>query len=212
MSDKSNDARFWNRLARKYAAGPIGDMAGYERTIERVRAHLKSTDQVLEFGCGSDMTALKLAPAVGRYLATDISSEMIDIGREKAQAENVANIEFQVASLEQAPWPDASFDAILGFNILHLVKDRVDTLRAVHRLLKPGGMFLSKTPCMSEMNPIFRLAVPLMRLVRMAPHVGFFTAKELESEITAAGFEILAHERHASGGKDARPFLVARKA
>ena len=29
----TNDARFWDRIARKYAADPIADSAGYERTI-----------------------------------------------------------------------------------------------------------------------------------------------------------------------------------
>ncbi|WP_338000423.1 hypothetical protein [Chelativorans sp. YIM 93263] len=35
MFSTANDARFWDRTARKYAAGPITDMAGYERTLER---------------------------------------------------------------------------------------------------------------------------------------------------------------------------------
>jgi hypothetical protein len=34
----------------------------------------------------------------------------------------------------------------------------------------------------------------------------------LEREIAAAGFEIIERYRHASRGKDPRPFLVARKA
>jgi hypothetical protein len=61
------------------------------------------------------------------------------------------------------------------------------------------------------MNPLIRLAVPVMQVFGKAPHVAFFSAEELEREISAAGFEIVERARHASRGKDTRPFLVARK-
>jgi hypothetical protein len=41
--------------------------------------------------------------------------------------------------------------------------------------------------------------------------VSFLSAEDLEREISAAGFEIVERARHASRGKDARPFVVARK-
>src|SRR5262249_9010493 len=53
MVDAANDARFWDRAARKYAAGRIADMPGYERTLERTRHYLKRSDKVLELGCGT---------------------------------------------------------------------------------------------------------------------------------------------------------------
>ncbi len=211
------DARFWDRIARKYAADPISDTAGYERTLERTRHYLKSADDVLEIGCGTGTTALKLAPSAARYLATDISTEMVVIGREKAETEGIANLSFEVATPTSMEWADASFDAVLGFNILHLIADRAETLAAVHRLLRPGGLFISKTPCLKEMNPLMRivlpLALPLMQLVGKAPSVvAFQSAEDLEREIAAAGFEIIERARHASRGKDVRPFVVARKA
>jgi SAM-dependent methyltransferase len=103
------------------------------------------------------------------------------------------------------------FDVALGFNVLHLVTPREATLRGVHRLLKPGGLFISKTPCLKEMNPFIRLAVPVMQALGKAPYVAFLSSEGLEREIGAAGFEIIERARHASRGKDTRPFLVARK-
>ena len=61
------------------------------------------------------------------------------------------------------------------------------------------------------MGMAVRLAVPVMQAFGKAPYVVFFSADELEREIAAAGFEIVERARHASRGKDARPFLVARK-
>jgi ubiquinone/menaquinone biosynthesis C-methylase UbiE len=205
------DAHFWDRAARKYAAGPIKDMAGYERTLDRTRHNLNRTDTVLELGCGTGTTALRLAPHVGRMVATDFSDEMIAIAREKAASEACANVEFMVATPEHAPWPDAAFDAVLAFNLWHLVADRAAALAQVRRSLKPGGLFVSKTPCLSDMNPLIRLAVPLMQLVRKAPYVAFFSAAEFEGEVQAAGFTIVERARHGSGRKDARIFIVARK-
>jgi ubiquinone/menaquinone biosynthesis C-methylase UbiE len=206
------DARFWDRTARRYAADSIKDMGGYERTLDRTRHYLNSTDAILELGCGTGTTALRLAPHVSRMTATDLSGEMIAIAREKATVEACRNVEFAVATPDRAPWPDGSFDAVLAFNLWHLVADRALALAQVHRLLKPGRLFVSKTPCLGEMNPLIRLAVPVMQLVGKAPYVAFFSAAELESEIERAGFVIIERARHGSNRKDARIFIVARRA
>jgi 2-polyprenyl-3-methyl-5-hydroxy-6-metoxy-1,4-benzoquinol methylase len=206
-----DDARFWDRTARKYAADVIADPAGYERTLERTRQHLKAGDTVLEVGCGTGTTALRLAHCVARLVATDVSSEMIAIAREKAAAQGCANAAFEVARADAAEGPDRSFDAVLAFNVLHLVAEREAVLRNIHRLLKPGGLFISKTPCLAQMGLPVRLLVPVMQAIGKAPHVAFFTDAELEREIAAAGFKIVERARHGTRGKDTRPFLVARK-
>jgi ubiquinone/menaquinone biosynthesis C-methylase UbiE len=207
----ATDARFWDRVARKYAADPIADMAGYERTLDHTRRYLRPDDVVFEFGCGTGTTALRLAPHVSRIVATDISGEMIAIAREKAQAEGCANVEFETGTPDAPSWPDGTFDVALGFNVLHLLPELEASLNGVRRLLKPGGLFVSKTPCLKEMNLFVRLIVPVMQLFGRAPYVAFFSGKELERKIEAAGFEIIDRARHASRGKDARPFFVARK-
>jgi ubiquinone/menaquinone biosynthesis C-methylase UbiE len=206
-----DDTRFWDRIARKYAAGRIKDMAGYERTIARTRQLLRSSDTVLEVGCGTGTTALALAPLVSRIVASDVSSEMIAIAREKATAQSCQNAEFEVATAEHLPGLAGSYDAALAFNILHLTSNRPSTLASIHRLLKPGGLLISKTPCLSEMNPLIRYAVPVAQVLGRAPSVSFFTAAELEDEIATAGFAIIESERHGSGRKDPRIFVVARK-
>jgi ubiquinone/menaquinone biosynthesis C-methylase UbiE len=216
MFRTADDARFWDRAARKYSTDPITDMAGYERTLERTRCYLKGNETAFEFGCGTGTTALKLAPFVGRIVASDISGEMIAIAREKAKAEGCGNVTFEVARLDAAQWPDESFDVALGFNVLHLVAGREAVLKSVHRLLRPGGLFISKTPCLKEMNPLMRivlpLAVPVMQLIGKAPNVvTSLSAANLEREIVAAGFEIVEIARHGTRGKDVRPFIVARK-
>ncbi|MGU9979872.1 class I SAM-dependent methyltransferase [Phreatobacter sp. HK31-P] len=211
MSNTSADARFWDRIARKYAADPIKDMAGYERTIARTRHWLSASHTVLELGCGTGTSALLLAPSVARIVGSDLSGEMVAIATQKAAAQNCANASFVVGAAEDAVAPDGSCDAVLAFNLLHLVADRRAALERVRRLLKPGGLFISKTPCLAEMNPLIRLAVPLMQLIGKAPHVSFFKAAALEDEIAAAGFTVRERDRHGSGRRDPRIFLVGRR-
>jgi ubiquinone/menaquinone biosynthesis C-methylase UbiE len=206
-----DDARFWDGIARKYATDRIKDMPGYERTVERTRHFLGSCDTVLEIGCGTGTTALKLAPSVARIAGSDVSSEMVAIAREKAFALGCQNAVFTVGAAESGPGSDGSYNAVLAFNLLHLIADRASTLARINRLLKPNGLFISKTPCLSEMNPLIRVAVPVMRLAGKAPFVSFFAAQALEAEIASAGFTIGERERHGSSRKDARIFLVARK-
>ncbi len=208
-----DDARFWDRAARKYAAAPIADPVGYERTLEATRAHLKRSDLVLEFGCGAGTTALHLAAAVERIVATDLSTEMIAIARAKAAALGIENVSFEVGTFAGGPWPADTFDVVLAFNVLHLVSPLPDALSAVRRVLRPGGVFVSKTTCLKNMNPAIRALVPAMRLVGRAPAtVAFFTADELAAALITAGFEIVERGWHATRvGKDARAFLVARK-
>jgi ubiquinone/menaquinone biosynthesis C-methylase UbiE len=210
----ASDARFWNRTSRNYAKGAIADPAGYARTLDRTRALLKPDDNVLELGCGTGTTALRLAGEVRSYLATDISTEMIAIANEKlAAATNppIPTLTFRTTTAEALAPDTTQFDAVLGFNYLHLVRDLPGTLRHIHTLLAPDGLFISKTPCVGEMNPLIRLALPAMRAIGKAPYAGVFRAAALRQYIDAAGFDILAVENHASKGNDNRPYIVARK-
>jgi len=208
----SDKARFWNRAARKYAAAPIDDTQGYENTLKRVQGLLSAQDTVLELGCGTGTTALRLAAGTARYLATDVSPEMIAIARAKLAAQPVAQLRFGVADAESVSSAGASCDAVLAFNVLHLVYSLDDALRALLPTLKPGGLLITKTACLAEMNPLVpRLLVPLMRLFGKAPHVLSFDADGLRSAFERHGLAIEAIERHGTKGKDIRVFIVARK-
>jgi ubiquinone/menaquinone biosynthesis C-methylase UbiE len=211
----TSDTRFWDRTSRNYAAAPIADQGGYERTLDRTRTLLGPNDRVLELGCGTGTTALRLAGSVHSYLATDISPGMIAIATEKHAVDPNPNLVFRTVTAEALTPEALQFNAVLGFNYLHLVHDLPGTLRHVHSLLAPEGLFISKTPCLGDMHPLMRLALiavlPAMRTIGKAPHAGVFRAADLSQHIHTAGFDILATESHATKGNEPRPYIVARK-
>lgn len=171
----ARDARFWNRSARKYAKGAIADPGGYERTLDRTRALLGPSDQVLELGCGTGTSALRLASEVQSYLATDISAAMIEIAHEKHAASPVPGLMFRATTVEDTALEGGRFNAVLGFNYLHLVRDLPGTLRRIHSLLAPEGLLITKTPCVGDMHPLIRWALlPAMHAIGMAPYAGVF--------------------------------------
>ncbi len=208
----ANKARFWNRIAHKYASDPIADLIGYERTLQRLQALLSTENEVLEIGCGTGSTALRLAPATRRLVASDVSEQMIAIACQKLASQPMPQLHFKVADADTPAAEQGAYDAVLAFNLLHLVADLPQALSSAINALKPGGLLISKTPCLNEMNPLIpKLALPLMRAIGKAPPVLCFDASQLQAAMTEQGLQILSVERHGSKGKDWRVFIVARK-
>ncbi len=210
------DIEFWERHAPKYANEKIADLDDYKKTLKRVSTLLEKSDDVVELGCGTASTAIRLAQYCHRYLATDISSGMIAQSQAKLDKRPVENLTLKTATANSLPHLVHGYDAILGFNYLHLVSDLPETLFNVHSLLKPGGKFITKTPCMKDMGTLFKLtisaALPILRIFGKAPeNVNMLSGAELESAIKTAGFEIETVEWHGANGKFPRPFIVARK-
>jgi len=208
----ANKAHFWNRIAHKYANDPIADLAGYERTMQRVQDLLSTEHEVLEIGCGTGTTALRLAPRTRRLVATDVSEQMIAIACAKLASQPTPQLHFRLADADAPVAEQSAYDAVLAFNLLHLMTDLPHALNSAINALKPGGLLISKTPCLNEMNPLIpKLALPLMRAIGKAPPVLCFDASQLQAAMTEQGLQILSVERHGSKGKDWRVFIVARK-
>lgn len=205
----TTSAKFWDGIARKYAARPIKDQAAYADTLDRTRSYLHSGDTVMELGCGTGTTALLLADAVAAYVATDISPEMIRIGNEKIASRGPDNVTFRTATAEHAQSPQTTYDAVLAFNLLHLVEDLDSALAQVRTALKPGGYFISKTACLAESGWLIRLIVRVLRLVGKVPFVGFLTIAGLEARLQAHGFDIVETGTYSKAPPSR--FIVARK-
>lgn len=206
----TNDTAFWDKIAEKYAKHPIGDMDAYEQTLDRVAHYLSPEDSMVEIGCGTATTALRLAPMVRRVIATDISSEMVRIGRDKAMAQGIANVENRQATSADPYLTTGQHDVVTAFSLLHLLDDLERTLADIHAMLRPGGLFISKTPCLSGMWYL-RPVLPIMACIGKAPGtVRWLSPEGLEAAIRWAGFEIVETGDYPAKTPP-RHFIVARK-
>ena len=204
----STEARFWDKVADRYAQKPIADEDSYRTKLWLTQTNFAPEMKILEFGCGTGSTALEHAPHVRHVLATDISGRMIEIARAKQRSAGIDNVTFSQTSIANLEAPDGSFDAILGLNVLHLVKNRDGVIEKVHRMLAPGGLFVTSTACLADTMAWFGLVAPVGRLAGLVPHVEMIKARELERDIEARGFKI---DHRWKPDKGVSLFLIARR-
>lgn len=181
---------FWDKTASRYARSPIRDEQSYQKKLAITQAYFRADWSVLEFGCGTGSTAIIHAARVKHILATDISDKMLDIAEGKARDAGIENISFQQGTLDSLELEAESFDAVLGLNILHLLADVEAAIASVYRLLKPGGIFVSSTVLVADVKLFWRLLIPLMQCLGLAPYVNRFDKQELVSMLTKAGFSV----------------------
>lgn len=204
-----HSAAFWDRMARRYANMSMRNPADYEKTLNLIRAYLGPDDRVLELGCGTGTTALRLAAAVGQYIASDYSAQMIAIADQKRSEAMVENLEVTVGQLCDGSLPKGPFDVILGFNLLHLLPDRRLAFEDIAQNLRPGGLFISKTPCLGGLYRVLEPVVAIFHMMGKVPDFHFLSPARLEKEIRQAGFEIVETGDYPK--RPPRRFIVARK-
>lgn len=204
----ADPARFWDNIADKYARSPVRDESAYRHKLAATQERLRPDMQVLEVGCGTGSTAIEHAPHVQRVHATDLSSRMVEIGREKARAAGVNNIEFERASLNELAARGIGYDAVLALSVLHLVDDLDEALAAIHDLLEPGGLFVSNTSCLADGMNWLRPLLAVGRWFGKVPPVLFLHRADLIQRMGDVGFDVEAEYRPGSGRV---VFLIARR-
>ena len=202
---------FWDKMAPKYAESQMRSVDDYENTLARTLSYLTPQMRVLEMGCGTGTTALRLAPHVKAFVGTDQSSEMIRIARDKAADEH-SNLEFRVLGAAESAQLEEGFDVVMGFNLFHLVPDADAVLADIFKILKPGGLMISKTPCLMDKAfgwKRFLVAgmLPILKRIGKAPDVGLWRIADVDRRIADAGFETL----EAGNFPAISRYVVARK-
>jgi arsenite methyltransferase len=188
-ASKNDPARFWDKIAERYARQPVADPAAFERKIALTKTRMTPQHVVLDIGCGTGSLALILAPSAKHVHGLDISSEMIRIARTKAQIQNTPNVTFHSGELCDAlPFEPESLDGICAYSLLHLLEDPVAALTRVRRLLKPGGFFVASTMCLADSWVPYGPLIRAMRWVGKAPYVNIFSKSDVVGYLNGVGF------------------------
>ena len=202
------ETAFWNKLADKYSRQPIADEAAYQKKLDATRGYFQPDMEVLEIGCGTGSTAIAHAPYVGHIRATDLSTRMVEIAKDKAKAAGIDNVTFEALSIDALDVPGASIDVVMPHSVLHLLEDKAQVIADIHQMLKPGGIFVSSTACIGDMMLPLRLIIPVGRFLRLIPLVKVFSVAELKDSLESAGFEI---DYEWQPKKSAAAFIICRK-
>jgi SAM-dependent methyltransferase len=129
--------------------------AGWGRLADRVRdwaielsatmvdaLALQPGQRVLELAAGPGDTGFMAAELVapgGTLICSDGAEAMLEVARQRAAAQGIANVEFRLLDLEWIDLPTADVDAVLCRWGIMLVVDPEAAAHEIRRVLKPGG-------------------------------------------------------------------------
>ena len=205
----SKDAKFWDRMAKVYFNKPIKDEEAYQIKLATTQEYFRPDMKLLEIGCGTGGTAIAHAPFVAHITATDFSDRMIGFAEKRKAEVNVENVTFARASVTKSLETQNRYEAVLMLSILHLLEDPQATIQQVAKVLKPGGLLVSNTPCLNGqlgvMGPVLQLGGRLGLVPRTIQE---FSETELMSWIADAGFKTI-HHWHPEGSETV--FTVSQK-
>ncbi|WP_132878892.1 class I SAM-dependent methyltransferase [Tamaricihabitans halophyticus] len=97
----------------------------------------------MELGSGTGFFLLNLMQGgvIKRGSVTDLSPGMVQAALRNAEQLGL-DVSGKVADAEGIPYPDDSFDLVVGHAVLHHIPDVSAAFREVLRVLKPGGRFV----------------------------------------------------------------------
>lgn len=93
----------------------------------------------LDFGCGTGLVTLQLAPALRSITGIDSSSGMLDRLGAKIQMSGISNVRTELCDLGKGELPEGKYHLITSAMTLHHIEKIVPLLQTLKTLLLPGG-------------------------------------------------------------------------
>jgi ubiquinone biosynthesis O-methyltransferase len=146
--------------------------------------------RLLDLGCGDGTYSIAASQSGADVTGVDISEAMLESARLRALTSG-ASIEWCRASAESLPYDSETFDIVLAVTILCFLREPLQVMREVRRVLRPGGSFV-----IGELGRYSSWA--LLRRVRgwlgssMWSEAHFWTIGELSELLQHAGFQVTA--------------------
>ncbi len=140
MTDAQANLDRFNAMAAEWDDNPL--RAGIARAVAAAIADtlaLRTDMRALEYGCGTGLVSVLLAPRLGHIVAADVAPAMLDVLDAKCRQAGLTHIETRRLDLTADPLPAERFDLIFSSMTLHHIEDVPAVLAALASLLKPGG-------------------------------------------------------------------------
>lgn len=152
--------------------------------IAAVLGRAPATVKLLDVGCSSGaflMSACRLG----------FRAEGVEPSADAAHTARSAGLAVFTGYLEQARFPDASFDAVTLIEIVEHLRDALALLTECARILKPGGVMLITTPnAHSWTARAMGARWAGFSLNDMGGHISFFNPQSMRILATRCGLEV----------------------
>ncbi|UTR08393.1 demethylmenaquinone methyltransferase [Alkalihalobacillus sp. LMS6] len=116
------------------------------------RMAVKENSSALDVCCGTADWSIALSEAVGdsgKVVGLDFSENMLLVGKEKVEQQNIKNVELIQGNAMELPFENDTFDYVtIGFGLRN-VPDYMQVLKEMVRVTKPGG----KIVCLETSQP-----------------------------------------------------------
>lgn len=178
--------KIWDWYAPIYKRAMRAEERSYAFLYRRIPKLIRGKE-VLELATGPGLLAKRIAPVTKRMLATDYSEGMIAEAKKGACPKN---LRFEVADALSLPYADASFDAVIIVNALHLLPEPERALREIARVLRPDGILIAP----NFVKKRERLAGRCWELLLALAGLRFtnqWTAEEYRAFLEKYGWEVL---------------------
>ena len=153
---------------------------------------LSAQSEVVDVAAGTGLFGRALAPRVARVTAVDITPEMIEQGRQRAQQDGIANMVWQQGEAEALPFPDATFDlAITRYSIHHFV-DPAAVLREMGRSCRPGGTVVA-VDMVSDEDPAVAARQDALERAIDPTHTSVLSPSRLARAVADSGLTLQAY-------------------
>ncbi len=105
-------------------------------------ADLQPGERVLDLGSGAGMDAFVAALHVGetgQVVGIDMTDEQLEKAERLRGANGLDQVRFQAGRIEQLPFDEATFDAVISNGVINLTPDKHQVFAEAARVLRPGG-------------------------------------------------------------------------
>ena len=187
MSEHDN-RKFWGRYSRLYDFEVLHtSREAYGQVGRMISEALGPVMDVLEGATGTGLIALSIANAARSVTATDFSDKMIAAAKRKPTP---ANLTFSVEDATALTFADATFDAAVISNALHIMPDPVRALAEIRRVLKPKGPLFAPTFSHGHIKQsTFDFNAKLLKLIGFESY-SKWTPEEFVAFVNANGFSV----------------------
>jgi 2-polyprenyl-3-methyl-5-hydroxy-6-metoxy-1,4-benzoquinol methylase len=208
MQGMNKSEKFWDRVAVRSDKQESELDETNIKIVERTKNHLNVDDIALDYACGTGIITNEIAADVKEIYALDTSSKMIEVAKRRAGERKIENIHFAQTTIFDDRYKKESFHVILAFNILHLLEDAHPVVHRINELIRPGGLFISTTPCLGE-KKVLGIFLSLISKIRIVPYLKLLKISEFESLIANNKFQIVETDSLDPTGPS--HFVVAKK-